>query len=167
MSGPLNAWYGLRDLEALAVRAGTLGGELPISKLTRLRGMLASDVGGVRATVAFKRHRGGGLELELDYHASMELLCQRCLEPFLHAIAQRASLSLVDAGLPSIGPDSTFEPYELDEGRLNPAELIEDELIVSIPLVPKHGRIEDCGSLAGKLAGFTAGLEAADEAADR
>jgi DUF177 domain-containing protein len=162
MSGPLHAWYGLRELETLAGRAGTLGGELSIGKLTRLRGMLASDVGGVQARLAFKRHAGGGLVLELDYHAALELLCQRCLEPFQHTIAQRVSMSLVDAGLPRIESDGTLEPYELDEGRLNPAALIEDELIVSIPLVPKHGRVEDCGSLTAQLAGFAAESEAAD-----
>ena len=44
-----------------------------------------------------------------------------------------------------------FEPVELEDGRLLPAALIEDELIVSIPLVPKHARVEDCGSLARRL----------------
>ncbi|HJR70977.1 MAG TPA: hypothetical protein VKA43_13120, partial [Gammaproteobacteria bacterium] len=44
-------------------------------------------------------------------------------------------------------PDG-FEPFELEGGRLKPAELIEDEIIVAMPLVPKHARIEDCGSLA-------------------
>jgi uncharacterized metal-binding protein YceD (DUF177 family) len=32
-----------------------------------------------------------------------------------------------------------------------PAQLIEDELIISIPLVPKHARVDDCGSLARLL----------------
>ena len=44
-----------------------------------------------------------------------------------------------------------YEPIELDDGRLLPARLIEDELIVAIPFVPKHARVEDCGSLARNL----------------
>ena len=54
--------------------------------------------------------------------------------------------------LPATVP-AGFEPFELEGGRLQPAQLIEDELIVAIPLVPKHARVEDCGSLARQLAG--------------
>ena len=40
MSGSLHAWYSLRDLESLADRGVTLGGELTIGKLTRLKSLL-------------------------------------------------------------------------------------------------------------------------------
>ena len=53
--------------------------------------------------------------------------------------------------MPAAVPEG-FELFELDEGRLQPAQLIEDELIVAIPLVPKHARVEDCGSLAREFA---------------
>jgi uncharacterized metal-binding protein YceD (DUF177 family) len=53
--------------------------------------------------------------------------------------------------VPAVQP-AEYEPFELEGGRLRPAQLIEDELIVAIPLVPKHARVEDCGSLARKLA---------------
>ena len=53
--------------------------------------------------------------------------------------------------MPATAPEG-FEPFELEEGRLQPAQLIEDELIVAIPLVPKHARVEDCGSLAREFA---------------
>jgi uncharacterized metal-binding protein YceD (DUF177 family) len=45
-----------------------------------------------------------------------------------------------------------YEPFELEGGELQPAQLIEDELIVAVPLVPKHARVEDCGSLAREIA---------------
>ena len=51
---------------------------------------------------------------------------------------------------PAVAPDG-FELVELDDGGLLPAQLIEDELIVSMPLVPKHARVEECGSLARAL----------------
>jgi uncharacterized metal-binding protein YceD (DUF177 family) len=41
-----------------------------------------------------------------------------------------------------------YEPIMLSGGRFQPAELIEDELIVSLPLIPRHARIEECGRLA-------------------
>src|SRR5690606_6854307 len=40
MSGSLHAWYSLRDLEALGQRHATLDGEIELSKLIRLAGLL-------------------------------------------------------------------------------------------------------------------------------
>lgn len=152
MSGSLHTWYSLRDLESLADRGVTLRGELDIGSLTRLTGLLQSDTGSVSATLAFEQRRDGWLGVELDYRAVVELECQRCLEPFRHELADRVNVVVADAAaLPAATPEG-FEPFELADGRFRPAELIEDELIVAIPLVPKHGRVEDCGSLA-RIAG--------------
>ena len=152
MSGSLHAWYSLRDLESLANREVTLSGELDLGKLTRLRSLLHSDVGSVRATLHFRQRRGGWLALGLDYQAAVHLVCQRCLEPFRHELADHVDVVVADgASMPAAAPEG-FELFELDEGRLQPAQLIEDEVIVAIPLVPKHARVEDCGSLAREFA---------------
>jgi uncharacterized protein len=152
MSGSLHAWYSLRDLESLANREVALDGELDMRLLTRLKGLLHSDVGSVKAELLFRQRRDGWLGVELDYQAAVELVCQRCLEPFVHELADRVDVVVADVdSMPATAPEG-FEPFELEEGRLQPAQLIEDELIVAIPLVPKHARVEDCGSLARELA---------------
>ena len=152
MSGSLHAWYSLRDLESLADRDVTLAGELDIGKLTRLASLLHSNVGSVRATLQFRQRRDGWLAVTLDYQAALNLVCQRCLEPFMHELADSAKVAVADrAAMPETVP-AGFEPFELEGGRLKPAELVEDELIVAMPLAPKHARVEDCGSLARKLA---------------
>jgi uncharacterized protein len=153
MSGSLHAWYSLRDLESLADRGVTLEGELPIGKLTRLESLLHSDAGSVRATLRFRQRHDGWLASELEYRGAVELVCQRCLEPYRHELGGTVNVVLADsASLPAAVPEG-FEPFELEDGRLRPAELVEEELIVALPLVPKHARIEDCGSLARQLAG--------------
>jgi uncharacterized metal-binding protein YceD (DUF177 family) len=55
------------------------------------------------------------------------------------------------ASVPSAVPEGV-EPFELEEGRLQPAQLVEDELIIAIPLVARHAVIEECGGLARELA---------------
>jgi uncharacterized protein len=152
MSGSLHAWYSLRDLESLANRGVALAGELDLGKLTRLTSLLHSDAGSVRATLEFRQRNDGWLGAELALEASVELVCQRCLEPFRYDLAERVQVVLADAAdIPATTPEG-FEPFELEAGRLQPAQLIEDELIVAIPLAPKHAGIEDCGSLARELA---------------
>jgi uncharacterized protein len=153
MSGSLHAWYSLRDLELRADRGSTLSGELGVGKLPRLKTLLHSDFGSVRATLRFRQRGDGWVTSELDYRGEVELVCQRCLEPFRYELADTLDVVLIDgASLPATTP-AGIEPFELEGGRLQPAQLIEDELIVAIPFVPKHARIEDCGSLARQLAG--------------
>jgi uncharacterized protein len=100
----------------------------------------------------FRQRGAGAVAATLSFDTTVDLLCQRCLEPFAQAIEERVELMLVEPGASSASIPDGYEPVELDDGRLLPARLIEDELIVSIPLVPKHARIEDCGSLARNLA---------------
>jgi uncharacterized protein len=162
MSGPLHAWYSLRDLEALADRGAALSAELTVDTLPRLVSLLDSGAGSVRATLTFSQRRDGWLGAALEYAAAVQLVCQRCLEPFRHEWADRVDLVLADAkAVPATVPEA-HEPFELEGGKLRPVELIEDELILALPLVPKHARIADCGSLARSLA-----RSAADDAAER
>jgi uncharacterized protein len=151
MSGSLRAWYSLRDLEALGGRQGELDGELELASLPRLAGLLHSTAGSVRASLHLRQRGVGALAATLDLDTTVELLCQRCLEPFAQPIKEHLELMLVEPGASSDSIPEGCEPVELDNGRLLPARLIEDELIVSIPLVPKHARVEDCGSLARNL----------------
>jgi uncharacterized protein len=157
MSGPLHAWYSLRDLESLAGRHGELGGELELEKMPRLAGLLQSADGSVRASLRFRQRGAGALALTLEYDATVLLLCQRCLEPYRERLANRVELALVEEGASEASLPEGLEPVELDDGRLLPAGLVEDELIVSIPLVPKHAKVEDCGSLADDLATLSEG----------
>jgi uncharacterized protein len=166
MSGSLHAWYSLRDLEALVARHAELGGELAFKEMPRLTGLLQSATGSVRASLRFRQRGDGGLALTLEYETTVQLLCQRCLEPYGERIANRVEMALVEEGAAEDSLPEGHEPVELDDGRLLPAQVIEDELIVSIPIVPKHARIEDCGSLAGDVATLTEGSEEAHGATD-
>jgi uncharacterized protein len=136
MSGSLHAYYSLRDLESLADRGVALSGELPLRKLARLASLLHSDVGSVRASLHFRQRRDGWLAVTLDCRARVQLVCQRCLEPFCYDVSSSPEIVLADAaavpGTVAVG----HEPFEVEDGRLLPAQLIEEVLFVSVPLVP-------------------------------
>jgi uncharacterized protein len=161
MSGSLHTWYSLHDLETLGVRRVVLSGEIELRRLSRLAGLLHSDAGSVRASLRVRQRRDDRLIVELEYAATLQLLCQRCLEPISHRVAERIDLAVIESTAASASVPAGCEPFELDDGRLLPVQLIEDELIVAIPLVPKHARIDDCGSLARQLGVPAAGPEPA------
>jgi uncharacterized protein len=152
MSGSLQTWHSLRDLEMLGARHAALEGELPLGALPRLTELLHDSQGSVRASLSFQQRGDGWLTLRLGYETTVHLVCQRCLEPISERLAGQIDVAVVEPeAAPAVTVPAGFEPVELDRGRLNPSHLIEDELIVSIPLVPKHARAEDCGSLARAL----------------
>lgn len=147
MSGSLHNRYSLRDLEAFGVRQAVLNGEIELGSLPRLANLLHSVSGNVRASLRFRQRGAGLVGVTLEYDTTVELMCQRCLEPMSQPLADSVDITLLPSDTDTYVPEGT-EPVFLDDGRLQPAALLEDELIVALPLVPKHARIEDCGSLA-------------------
>lgn len=154
MPGSLHAWYSLYDLEALAEREATLSGEIELRKLTRLREFLHSDSGNVRARLKFSRQSSVVVTAELKFDAAVELICQRCLEPMQHRVLENVSLALLGKDSMLGDQDNAREAVVLEDGKLKPASLIEDELIVSLPIVPRHERIDECGKIAQTLQAF-------------
>lgn len=130
----LDAW------RMVAARRG-FEGTLPLSSLGRLRGVLCDDEGEVAYAIEFDRDALQVPYVEVRLQAALPLTCQRTLQRFLHPVqlAQRLALlpegtdlESAEAGLPE-----GYEPLPLPpDGALRPRELIEDELILAVPVVP-------------------------------
>ena len=155
MPRSLYAWYSLNELEALGQREAQLSGEIDLEQLKRLRELLHSDSGSVRASFKFGQHGAGYITVDLDYEISFELECQRCLEPIKENASRRVSFVIVESQSMEAGAPAGYEPITLLGDRFQPATLIEDELIVSLPLIPRHDRLEQCGALAKSLDALT------------
>lgn len=139
------------DLDRLAERNAELSGEIQLTKLARLRGMLREDDGSVQAVLTFRRRPDGWRVVGLRYGAVLQLTCQRCLEPMAYVADGHVELLILeDSSLESQAPAS-LEPIALDGDRFSPAQLIEDELIVSMPLVPRHTDAAQCGAIADRI----------------
>ena len=154
MPGSLHAWYSLHDLEALAGREATLSGEIELRQLTRLHDVLHSDSGSVQASLRLSRPASMSVTADLAFEASLELICQRCLEPMRHRVSESVSLVLLEDDSSRSEYDKTREAIVLDDGKLRPASVIEDELIVSLPIIPRHEGIDECGNVAQVLRAF-------------
>ncbi|MGB3268322.1 MAG: YceD family protein [Rhodanobacter sp.] len=112
-------------------------GTLPIASLRRLGEALAGTDGEVSFALDFGRDDLGTSYVDVRASAPLTLICQRSLEPFVLPVAVQTRLGLIsqerdEAGLP---PDC--EPLLVaEDGRLHPADVIEDELLLALPLVP-------------------------------
>ena len=79
--------------------------------------------------------------------AELPAVCQRCLEVCTIALSQDLRYLLLPAEQSGGAPED-FEVWELDDATIRPAELVEEALVMALPVAATHARPEDCGSLA-------------------
>ena len=112
-------------------------GRLPLSGMPRLRPVLADAEGDCRFEVEFGVDAMGMRYVEVRAEAELPLLCQRTLERFLHPVRIDQRLGLITDESQEAALPEGVEPLLLDaSGELNPAGLVEDELILAVPVVP-------------------------------
>lgn len=119
-----------------------LQGRVPVEQLRRLCEALADELGEIDASLAFERDEAGRAFAVLDCQGTVNLRCERCLGAFRHAIGLHQRLPLADASF-GIGDDDE-DVVSVGEDGLFLRDLIEDEILLGLPLIPRHATIEAC-----------------------
>jgi uncharacterized protein len=133
------------DVEAFAKAEGFLQGQWPVAELGRLAGSAfpgtADGEVSWQARGESRPKRGGGPDiwLHVEAHASLRLECQRCLGPVDTPIEAQRSFLFVQGEDAAAELDADHEEDVLALTRsLDLRELVEDELLLALPLVPRH-----------------------------
>ena len=135
MSEPLPELLDPRRAVALG---SSFEGRMEIARLSRLRPLLASTEGSVGYRLSFgKDERGYGV-VTGRVVGELRLRCQRCNDAMILPVDSALSLALTE-GLDEAGalPDD-HDPLLLDGRLMRSSELIEDELLLAVPVVPRH-----------------------------
>ena len=114
-------------------------GELPFDKMPRLRALLAEkSEGSVSYRLRFSQPRGRQYRLVGEVEAVVSLPCQRCFRSSQHKIGGEFRFALLEteAGIESL--DEEWEPLVVGDERISLVELLEDELLLSLPAVALH-----------------------------
>lgn len=111
-------------------------GTLPVAGLDRLGEVLADSCGEVDYTLDFGRDELGTAYLAVHARASLTLLCQRTLEPFVLPVVLDTRLGLISDDSEEAGLPPGYEPLLVVDDRIHPAAVMEDELLLAVPLVP-------------------------------
>ena len=113
-------------------------GSLPLSAMSRLRSSLVDTEGEVRYSLQFDRDDILQVPyVELTLETSLPLECQRSLQRFLLpvSVTQRLGLIRSEAEEDALPPD--YEALLVPEdGIVRPQDLVEDELVLAVPVVP-------------------------------
>lgn len=131
------------DSLEFARRQGRLSGRLQLSTLPRLAGVLFDASGSLCYTISGETvGKNAFLNLKLD--APLLLICQRCLCGMEFSFSVCSRVMLVDDGVPwpdddQVGglEDEACDAIEASR-QLDLIPLIEDEVLLAVPIAPRH-----------------------------
>lgn len=136
----------LINVRALVERRAEVGGCCTVAGFTRLRGYLADDRGDVDVALSLGKEDGWSVIVG-SIKGEVTLQCQRCLEPFTWPIHAAVALALVtseeEAATFSENSEAgelggAYEPRIVTDAPFSLHELVEDELILAMPIVARH-----------------------------
>lgn len=142
------------DSLEFARRQGELSGRLRLGALPRLAEMLFVDAGGSLGYKVSGEIAGNESFLVLQLTGLLQLTCQRCLGALEFALSVRSRVMLVEPG--SSWPEDAQTGGLEDEAcdaieashELGLVPLIEDEILLALPIVPRHEHCESPRAVA-------------------
>jgi uncharacterized protein len=133
------------DIKAFAQESGELNGASPLTDWPRL---VQEQFAGLESgPVHWRLHghteptSGVSEETWLDLEAELELSmqCQRCLKPVLNTVfAERSFRFVSDEATAAALDDEAEEDILVLSRDFDALALVEDELLMALPLVPRH-----------------------------
>ncbi len=128
----------------LAESGATLRGSMPLVAMSRLRESLHDTEGEVEVELTFGIDAQKLRFIQGTLTATLQLICQRCLQAFEYPMRVGIELGLASSESAAEILPGHYEPVVVEEGRLELGKLVEDELLLALPTVPMHAT-EDCG----------------------
>ena len=117
-------------------RSGYFQGEIEVEKLSRLCELLSSDHGGITLEFDFRTSDFGVPMISGEIKTCLQVECQRCLQAMKTDLAFDFRL-LIDAA-DDIVKESSFDTVYSEDGNIDIFEVVEDEIILALPLVSMH-----------------------------
>jgi uncharacterized protein len=141
------AWSQLRDIERLSDGQFDVEFEIPLTAFPRLPVQPAGSMESVRGRAQFRRE-GGFAVAKLEVSGRVQLVCQRCLAPMHQAVDGTARIALVASEAEADRVPPEFEPVRAPDGRIRVRDLVEEEVLLALPIVPLHETAAQCAPMA-------------------
>lgn len=119
-----------------------LEGKILVESLPRLAEMLVEPAGQVSVKLEFGRDEQNLRVLNGELGADLQLMCERCLTPVATRVESQFALGIVLDDEQAKNLPRTYEPLLVDPETLELAEVIEEELILSLPMFAYHDNCE-------------------------
>ncbi len=125
----------------LAQNGLKITGELSIVNMPRLLQSLQSDEGKVSVDVAFDVDEINTPYMRGDFTTTVSMNCERCMAPMVVNLKVNCLLAMVTSEQKIAGLAEQYEPWLLESSDdVLLSSVVEDELILALPLVPRHSK---------------------------
>ncbi len=124
--------------EQLAASEEVLTGTLSLSDMPRLASYLQKAEGEVQIKLKFALDEQNFVVIYGKISASLPLLCQRCFKPMIYDLESSFSLSPVNSDAEAERLPESYEPLLKANDLIVILDMIEEELLLVLPLVPMH-----------------------------
>ncbi len=129
--------------------------EIPVAQFKRFQQGLVNSDGSVCVEMAFTMDDHARVGVEGRFTASCHALCQRCLNRFDLKMDGEFKLTFVaDEASAERLPDDLDPVIVGENGQIHAVDMLEDELILQMPVAPRHAELSDCienGYTGGQL----------------
>lgn len=124
--------------------AQSFQGRLPLASLPRLSESLVSTEGAVSYRIDCDRDERRRARLRGSADAELTVVCQRCMGPMCLPVHVEFQLAVVTGHDEAALLPDEYDPLLLEEDEvLRLASVIEDELILALPVAPLHS-VSEC-----------------------
>jgi len=118
-------------------------GSIAVSKLERLQGFLQDDSGEAQVEIHFGQDEQGIALLSGQCQAQVHMTCQRCMNPVAVELKHDFEVALVVSDEKAKHLPKQYEPIICEGDSLELLPVIEDELILSLPMFAYHHECDD------------------------
>ncbi len=147
MSRDRAEWH---EVQALVARAAQVRIDCALRDLPRIAPLLTRDDGSATGAFRFYRLRAaadapqGCDAAECSVSALLPMTCQRCLGEVQIQAQGSAHLAFIDDEAGVSGVPESHDPVIMTAGRVSLTELVEEELLLAMPIVPLHADPAQC-----------------------
>ena len=118
-------------------------GTIPLSRMKRLAALLVEATGEASFTAAFRTDLDQRIVIDLTVEAALSLICQASLEVYDEQVKRRSELAVIEDDSEQFNLPDNYEPVLTENGRLAIASLVEDELLLGLPQIPRKPGLQE------------------------
>lgn len=145
-------WSRRAPVDTLVGTETTLDFTIPLAELPRVSHELTSKDGEAKGHVRFSRQQGQAVA-DLEVSAQPEVVCQRCMQPMRWPVKVKSRVALVSDYDSADRVPQEMEVFLVEADSVSVRDLVDEEVMLALPNVPRHAEDNECARLKVKLPG--------------
>ncbi len=126
------------DVRKLAVKDAEINSNFAPGIMPRLMSLLTNDEGLITANLHFYIDTERKRRVDGKVNAKVNMVCQRCLDPVTVEVVSEFALAIIWTDEQAKQLPESLEPLIVGEEPKNLTDIVEEELILTLPIVSYH-----------------------------